>query len=118
MKAWHLVVPCSVLAAGSLMAQVAQVPTIYSTANDLLRVKGRAVTDPVASGGASTLYALFNRDTAAAIAQGDLKAFLLQDRAGLFGSAVGLPLAFTNCLADGRHVDRGEPLQGQFIRSE
>jgi murein DD-endopeptidase MepM/ murein hydrolase activator NlpD len=42
----------------------------------------------------------------------------LQDRAGLFGSAVGLPLAFTNYLADGRHVDRGEPLQGQFIRSE
>jgi Peptidase family M23 len=88
MKGWHLVIPYSVLAAGSLMAQVAQVPTIYSTANELLRVKGRAVTDLVASGDASTLYALFNRDTAAAIAQGDLKAFLDQIRAA---SPLGAP---------------------------
>lgn len=39
----------------------------------------------------------------------------LQDRAKLFGDAVGLPLTFTDYRADGRFVLRGVPIQGQFV---
>jgi murein DD-endopeptidase MepM/ murein hydrolase activator NlpD len=41
--------------------------------------------------------------------------FHLQDRARLFGSAKGLPVRFTDYLADGRAVRRGSPVQGQFV---
>jgi hypothetical protein len=40
----------------------------------------------------------------------------LQD-APVFGQGEGLPAFFNGYLADGRHVDRGEPLQGQTVRA-
>jgi murein DD-endopeptidase MepM/ murein hydrolase activator NlpD len=40
----------------------------------------------------------------------------LQDRPELFRGTLGLPLAFTGYLADGERVERGEPVQGQFVR--
>jgi hypothetical protein len=40
----------------------------------------------------------------------------LQDRPELFQGTVGLPLAFAGYLGDGERVERGEPVQGQFVR--
>jgi hypothetical protein len=42
--------------------------------------------------------------------------FHLQNRGEQFGDSVGLPLAFENHIADGKQVERGSPVQGQFIR--
>lgn len=41
--------------------------------------------------------------------------FHLQDRALLLNEALGLPLAFTDYIADGQPVSRGTPVQGQFL---
>jgi len=44
--------------------------------------------------------------------------FHVQDRAGLFAGARGLPVSFVDYRADGRRVVRGTPVQGQFIERE
>lgn len=45
--------------------------------------------------------------------------FHLQDRPGFDpGHAQGLPAQFQDYVADGKHVDRGEPTRGQVIRPE
>ena len=43
--------------------------------------------------------------------------FHVQDRAGLFAGARGLPVSFVDYSADGRRIARGSPVQGQFIGS-
>jgi murein DD-endopeptidase MepM/ murein hydrolase activator NlpD len=44
--------------------------------------------------------------------------FHIQDRPGLFAGARGLPISFVGYRADGRRIDRGSPIQGQFIERE
>lgn len=43
--------------------------------------------------------------------------FHVQDRRQLFGAAKGLPVAFIDYRANGVHVRRGAPVQGDFIRN-
>ena len=44
--------------------------------------------------------------------------FHLQDRPGLFAGARGVPISFVDYRANGGRVDRGSPIQGQFVERE